>query len=143
MYQIKSIIIGGIMFNIEKQSYGFKLTFSGIVEIDEMKNWVSESKKVLAAQSSGFNVMIDMRNLKPVSQEVKDETEKGQQLYKQKGMSKSVVILASAILTLQFRRIAKDTGIYAWERYINASKTDNWEEVALNWLIKGIDPDQK
>jgi hypothetical protein len=53
------------------------------------------------------------------------------------------VILANAVIQLQFRRLAKDSGIYAWERYISAADTPNWEQVATNWITKGVDPDKK
>lgn len=57
-------------------------------------------------------------------------------------MQRSAVVLSNAILTLQFKRIAKETGIYEWERYIDASKNPNWEEIATDWLEKAIDPDK-
>ncbi len=47
--------------------------------------------------------------------------EEGQKEYKERGMTRSVVILDSAIMAMQFKRLAKDTGIYQWERYIDAS----------------------
>jgi len=34
-------------------------------------------------------------------------------------MVRSVVILANTITKLQFKRIAQETGIYQWERYID------------------------
>ncbi len=43
---------------------------------------------------------------------------------------------------MQFKRIAKETGIYEWERYINASATPNWEQAGADWLTKAADPDK-
>lgn len=57
-------------------------------------------------------------------------------------MERSVVILESTIITMQFKNIAKETGIYQWERYLDASKVPNFEEVGKKWLINGIDPDK-
>ena len=34
-----------------------------------------------------------------------------------------------------------ETGIYEWERYIDASKTPKWEEIGIEWLVNNIDPD--
>jgi hypothetical protein len=51
------------------------------------------------------------------------------------------VILENAVITLQFRRLAKETGIYNWERYIDASKHKDWEKIGLDWVERGIDPD--
>lgn len=83
-----------------------------------------------------------MRELKPLSFESQKEMEKGQKLYKTKGMEKSVVILNNDIVTMQFKRIAQETQIYRWERYIDASKHSNWEEMGINWLIDLVDPDE-
>ena len=36
-----------------------------------------------------------------------------------------------------FKRLAKETGIYEWERYIDASSHPNWEEDAMKWIVSG------
>lgn len=66
----------------------------------------------------------------------------GSKEYKSKGMKRSVVILDSAIMAMQFKRLAKDTGIYEWERYIDASTHSNWEKLGEEWIVNGIDPDR-
>ena len=83
-----------------------------------------------------------MRTMKPLPKDARDAMEEGQRIYGQNGMERSVVILNSTLVTMQFKRIAKETGIDQWERYIDASKTSNWEEVGVSWLEKGIDPDR-
>ncbi|HMV41143.1 MAG TPA: hypothetical protein PK079_09135 [Leptospiraceae bacterium] len=60
-----------------------------------------------------------MRTLKPLPPESQIHMQEGQKLYKEKGMVRSVVILANTITKLQFKRIAQETGIYQWERYID------------------------
>lgn len=130
------------MYKIEKTDYGVKLTFAGFIQKEEMANWVNESEHALLTFPEKFSVFVDMRELKPLPQESQVEMEKGQKLYKAKGMERSVVILNSATLTIQFKRIAKETGIYEWERYIDASARSNWEELGEGWLLFGADPDE-
>ena len=130
------------MYNIEKKEYGFKLTFGDFIKAEEMKQWVDTSKKVLLGAPSGFGVFVDMRTLKPLPSDAQKPMEEGQKLYKQKGMTRSVVILNSATTTSQFQRLAKESGIYAWERYIDASKKSDWENVGIDWLKNGKDPDK-
>ena len=130
------------MYKIERQDYGFKLTFADFIKADEMRQWVEESKKALAGAPPAFGIFVDMRDLKPLPQDAQAAMQDGQKLYKQKGMQRSVVILNSTILTMQFKRIAKETGIYDWERYIDASSVPNWEKVALDWIKNEIDPDK-
>jgi hypothetical protein len=107
-----------------------------------MQAWVEESKTALKSAGKDFGVFVDMRSLKPLVQEAQAVMQEGQKLFKAKGMARSVVILASAIITMQFKRIAQDTGIYQWERYIDSSTVPNWKEKGLAWVRDKVDPDK-
>ncbi len=131
------------MYKIEKTGYGVKLVFSGLIHADEMKKWVTESEKISKSLPPKFGVFVDMRELKPLDPEAQEVMQIGQRLYKGAGMERSVVILANTVLTMQFKRLAKETGIYEWERYIDASKNAQWEETGKKWLVNNIDPDAK
>ena len=121
---------------------GIKLTFGDFIKVDEMKQWVEESKKALLKAPLSFGVLIDMRTLKPLSADVQKVMEEGQRLYKTKGMKRSVVVLESSTIAMQFKRIAKDSGIYQWERYISAQDNPNWERTGIAWIKDGVDPDK-
>ena len=131
------------MYGIEKKDYGYRLTFGGSIGAEEMAQWLIESEQVLAEQSGTFSVFVDMRTLIPLSREAQVYMEKGQKLYMQKGMERSIVIVSSPATAAQFRRIAGETKIARWERYIDASSVPDWEEIGLNWIIKAIDPDKR
>ncbi|MBN2545935.1 MAG: hypothetical protein JXB50_09065 [Spirochaetes bacterium] len=128
------------MYVIQKTEYGYHLTFGGFIDKKEMKTWLKDSIKKLKNNKEEFSVFIDMRTLLPLPEGSKKYMIKGQKYYKKKGMKRSVVILNDTSTTIQFIRIAKETGIYDWERYIDASKTD-WEKAGMDWIVKGIDPD--
>ncbi|MCC6552216.1 MAG: hypothetical protein IT372_04235 [Polyangiaceae bacterium] len=130
------------MYSIERKPFGYWLTFGGTIDRAEMSAWVEESRRVLAEAPAAFGAFVDMRTLAPLTDDAQVAMREGQRFYKERGMTRSVVILSSAVLTMQFRRIAKETGIYEWERYINASKEPAWEAVGLRWVIDGVDPDQ-
>jgi hypothetical protein len=129
------------MYKIEKLNYGYKLTFSGNMKLDELMKWQEESKIALANQTGSFGVIIDMRTLSPLMPDAQKCMEEGQQLYKTKGMNKSAVILNSPVVTMQFKRLAKQSGIASNERYIDSSKDASWEKTAIDWIEKGIDTD--
>lgn len=131
------------MYKIEKTGYGVKMTFDGFVTAEEMAQWLAESKKRIPSLGTQFGVFVDMRTLKPLATDSQAVMQEGQKLYKQAGMRRSVVILNNAVTTIQFKRIAKDTGIYEWERYINAAATPEWEQAGVNWLTRAVDPDLK
>ncbi|MFZ1080956.1 MAG: hypothetical protein WAO19_03425 [Candidatus Kryptoniota bacterium] len=130
------------MYSVEKKDFGFKLTFGDFIGPDEMAQWLEESRKALFLPPKEFGVFVDMRTLKALPPESQKSMEEGQKLYKQKGMIRSVVILNSPIVTMQFKRIGKETGIYNWERYIDASSSPDWEAKGKRWLTDGIDPDK-
>ncbi len=130
------------MYKIEKKDYGFFMTFSGFVRADEMKQWAEESKQLMKSPPKEFGVLADLRELKPLPFDAQQQMQEGQKLYKEKGLVRSVVVLDNAATTLQFQRIAKETGIYQWERYIDSSKTFNWQQVGIDWIKNGKDPDK-
>jgi hypothetical protein len=130
------------MYRIEKKGYGYKLTFAESIELDEMKKWVEESKKSLIGQSGKFGVLVDMRSLRPLKPEVQAVMVDGQKEFKVKGMERSAVGVANAVIALQFKRLAQESGIYQWERYLDCSKDANWERSAENWIARGQDPDK-
>ena len=130
------------MYKIEKRSSGFMLTLGGSIEPAEMQKWLEESKTMLAGVSGSFGVIVDMRTLAPLPPAAQAFMVEGQQLYKKAGMQRSAVILNNAVTTLQFRRLAKESGIHAWERYLDASSEPQWQQKALDWVTSGKDPDK-
>jgi len=130
------------MYSIEKKEWGYRLTFSDFIQAEEMQRWADESKQRLTSAPDNFGVFVDMIHLKPLPQDAQEILTEGQKLYKEKGMVRSVVIVNSTILKMQFQRLAKDSGIYEWERYIDASSVPNWEEAGIAWIKDGVDPDK-
>ena len=131
------------MYSIERKDYGFKLTFGGFMSYGEMAKWARDSENILSDIKNKFGVFIDMRKLEPLPPDAKLEMERGQKMYKAAGMEKSVVILDDLLIALQFKKIAKESGIHKWERYIVSSKEPQWEKKGLDWIIEGLDPDSE
>ncbi|RZV10562.1 hypothetical protein BDK88_1731 [Natrinema hispanicum] len=129
------------MYTIEEMDFGFQITFAGKMDADELHEWADDSQAVLRDSPDEFGVLVDMRDLKLLNDDEQQLMRDGQQHYQEAGMVRSSVILDSAILTLQFRRLAKESGIYDWERYLNAGTTDDWYQQAVDWLVDEIDPD--
>ena len=130
------------MYTIEQKDYGVRLVFSGRIDAEEMGRWLDDLKVHLSRQSKRFCVFVDMRALEPISMDAQEPMAQGQMFAKRKGMQRSVVILDDTVTTMQFKRIALQTEIYNYERYVNASVTPNWEEVGMSWLLDAIDPDK-
>jgi len=131
------------MYQIEKKPWGLKLTFADFIQKNEMEKWVQEAEQTLKDQKGSFGVLVDMRTLKPLPKDAQEKMEEGQRMFKEKGMSRSAVVLSSALTTMQFKRIAHETGISQWERYIDASATSDWEGASVAWIQGGVDPEKK
>jgi hypothetical protein len=131
------------MYKIAKEKFGYQLTFGDTISLEEMKRWREESRAALVGAPKTFGVMIDMRTLLPsgIRADAQAVMVAGQQLYRDAGMQRSCVILQSAIVTMQFKRLAKASGIHAFERYINAEATPDWRAKALGWIEDKTDPD--
>ncbi|HCX24870.1 MAG: hypothetical protein CMB80_34220 [Flammeovirgaceae bacterium] len=131
------------MYKIEVKKYGFKFTFGGFIKEFEMQEYYEKAEKTLKESGlTAYCVMVDNRNLKPLPPESKAIIDKAQRLFKQGGLVRSVLLLNNPVTTLQFKRIAKETGVYEYERFIDASQYANYEEVAEAWLTDAIDPDK-
>jgi len=129
------------MYKIEKTNYGVRLTFGDFIEKPEMEKWLTESRELLPSLRKPFGNLIDMRTLKPLPADSAPVIQQGQALYKQSGMERSCVILQSETVAMQFKRIARASGIYSFERYLAADTTPDWETKAIDWIKNGIDPD--
>ncbi len=129
-----------VMYSIEKKPYGLKLTFGGAPDRDEVAKWVLEMKNALEHLDEGFSVFVDMRSLIPLDKECQELLGEGQVASRNKGMLRSVVILSSPVITMQFKAIAGQTGIFAGERYIDSSSEPDWENKGLMWLLHSQEP---
>ena len=129
------------MYRIEKHNLGFKLTFGGAMSKDEMETWYKEAEKSLMGAKGPFGVIVDMRTLEPLPPDAQATMVKGQGLFRSKGLQRSAVILNNPLVTVQFMRLAKGSGIYAYERYLDASSDAQWQKHADEWVKSGVDPD--
>ena len=128
------------MYKIAKTALGFDLTFGGVMTKAELEKWYEESEQVLSGQYGPFGVIIDMRTLTPLPTEAQAVMVKGQSMYHRRGMQRSCVILQDAITTIQFMRLARQSGIFKYERYIDASTHRDWLAEARNWVAHAVAP---
>lgn len=131
------------MWKISKQSFGFVLTFASPMSAQDMQAWIAESKQMLAEPlPAGWGVVVDMRELSALTAEAQKLMQAGQALYKQAGMKRSAVAVRDAVTAMQFRRLARNSGIDQWERYINVQQVAQWQSAAKRWVVEGSEPPQ-
>jgi hypothetical protein len=130
------------MYEIESTSFGYKLTFSGRMDKTELEEWRKESKETVQNTVGSFGVLVNMRDLGTLADDAQEVMVKTQHDYREWGMERSAVIVDSATTKLQFQRLAKESGIDEWERYIDTESFDDPEEAAMAWIQDGVEPEE-
>jgi len=129
------------MYQIEKTYFGLRLTFTDIISGEEMARWVEEFSAEVDKINGDFAVFVDMRTLEVLSKYAQDYMRKGQTAAREGGMLRSVVILSNPKIKMLFVNIAKKSGIYEWEKYIDVSTEPDWEEKGMQWILNAVDPE--
>lgn len=124
---------------IAKERY-IVLRFSGFVGEQEMRAWLSETQSAMATSEPAPFVMVDLRQMSVLPKAAMPLMEQAQRAANKSGLVRSVIIVKSAIIQMQFERMAKTTGIHEKERYISAETNPNWEKEAEAWLLAGVEP---
>ena len=128
------------MYTINATPYGVRVAFHGDVTADEARRWADDSRDVLASMGGRFHVFLDMRELRPTSDEAYAEIAAGQALYERSGMDRSVVVVSDTDVARRFTELAQASGDDEWERYLDATTMRDWEQRGVAWLERGVDP---
>jgi hypothetical protein len=120
--------------------YGYRTTISAPFPEDAATAWFEDIKRVIAGKRS-FGQLVDLRGQKPYSDATNKIIQDAMTYVRAHGMTRSSVVLASAMTKMQIMRLAKEVGMYAYERYFDASSQPEWERMAMDWIERGIDPD--
>jgi len=131
------------MYEVHRTDYGVKIVFQGFLKEEELRNWSHEVAGVTKLLPRGFCVLHDMRGMRPLPPEARQLMKRNMEEAKRAGMRKSAQIVDDAITAMQFKRLANEVGIAETTRQINASLTPDCERAAVDWIVKGIDPDTR
>lgn len=122
--------------------YGFRVHAPGYITPAEARAWFEDLRtRVLALEGKPFGLLVDSRTQKANPPDTQELIKESMVWLRGHGMERSVVVLDSTVALIQILRLAKATGVYAYERYLDALKDPDWEAKALDWIIRGIDPD--
>lgn len=132
------------MHRIEETRYGYRVTFEGFLHRDEAGALLDDMRGLVRPRDdNGFAVLVDMRHSRAFPAEAQEILKQAITFCKQAGMERNAVVLNSAIATLQAKRLAKETGTDIWSRYIDASSEPEWERVAVEWLMRAVEPGRR
>ncbi len=122
--------------------YGFRVHAPGYITPAEARAWFEDLKpRVLALGGTPFGLMVDSRTQKANPPDTQELIKESMVWLRGHGMERSVVVLDSTVALIQILRLAKTSGVYAYERYLDALKDPDWEAKAVDWIARAIDPD--
>ncbi len=122
--------------------YGFRSTAPGYIIPAEARLWFEDLQtRVLGLEGRSFGLLVDSRTQKSNPPETQEIIREAMVWLREHGMQRSVVVLDSTVALIQILRIAKSTGVFSYERYLDALKDVHWERKAVDWLVRGVDPD--
>lgn len=129
------------MHRIEQTQYGYKLVFEGFLQKHDLSTLLDDMKQTIRSRGRKFPVLMDMRHSRAFPADAQVILKEAILFFKQVGMERNAVVLNSAIATLQARRLGRETGIDSTSRYIDASTEQDWEKVAIDWMVGAVDPE--
>ncbi|MCK4655796.1 MAG: hypothetical protein KAT85_02155 [candidate division Zixibacteria bacterium] len=130
------------MYKLEKAEYGLNLTLGGDIGTAVAMKLADELEQVLPAQKGEFSILVDARGVIPYERKTQEYVFKWMTLCRQNGCRRYAIIVTSPVLATQASRLAYEAGTGELERYINANEVENWEEIAIRWLVDGIEPER-
>lgn len=128
------------MHKIEETEYGFKITVAGDLDINQAEQALLNLKNLLASYGRPFSLMVDLRELIPVTTEVIKKLMEIHSYCKNLSLERTAIIVKSPVLKMQGKQISHNSETIENDRYISVYKFDNWEERALAWVKNGIEP---
>jgi hypothetical protein len=122
--------------------FGFRVHAPGYITPAEARAWFEELKsRVLALEGKPFGLLVDSRTQKANPPDTQELIKEAMVWLRGHGMERSVVVLDSTVALIQILRLSKASGVYAYERYLDALKEPDWEAKAVGWISHANDPD--
>ena len=128
------------MYKIENTYYGYHITFSGLMDEAEAMKFKEEVESILPTLRQPWSSIIDLQTWVPPESKVLMVLNKVEQLSREHGLQRRAIILRSPLIKAQATQLSFMSGTRDFERCIDASKVENWEEQAIGWAVHGLEP---
>lgn len=122
------------MYKIKKTDYGLHITMGGVYGDNEIEEYIIEKEKRMSEIDGSYSLIIDLRMAIPPKHEDAQRLKKSQEKMKDSNMHRMAIIVSSPIIMNQAKQISFLSELDSSTKYIDSSKTANWEEVALQWI---------
>jgi anti-anti-sigma regulatory factor len=128
------------MYNLEETSYGFRITATGTMDATKAEQLKAELLQALCAHTQPFSLLVDIRGLIPTGPVVLEAIQEMQSVCRLMSLRRTAVIISSPELKEYIQQSGSIAGTTAADRFIDASKIDDWEDRALAWVKDAIEP---
>lgn len=128
------------MYKIDEATYGFRITNSGQFSVFEAEEFKRDLLRRLSEHNQPFSLLIDIRNLIPLSPEVMSIMREVQLACRQMSLERVAMVMSSPVVRGQAQQVSFDTRTNPHDRYIDAARNPNWEKAAIDWLVDGVEP---
>jgi hypothetical protein len=128
------------MYRIEKTDYGFYITFSGRMSEAEAVQFKEEVENMLPSLAQSWSSIIDLRTWIPAEPKVLMFLEQVERFSRDHGLKRRAIIAHSPVIKSQASQLSFVSETNDLERFIDASKVENWEELAVGWAAHGVEP---
>lgn len=129
------------MYQIQETPYGLHVIFDGFLQKPEMESWRDDVLRAINGRRGEFGALADLRAAKAFPADAQQVLFEAIQKLRELGLGRQAVVVTSPITKIQATRMAKHLGMYEVVRFLDASSLENWEELGVAWVAKGIDPD--
>jgi hypothetical protein len=129
------------MYEVEQTAYGLRLKLDGYVGEDEMTAYCEEVRAEADRQRGSFGVVADMRGATAMPDESASELKELMAYCDRQGLERAAGVFESTTTAMQTQRLAENVNHADGNAvFIDASETDDWESVALDWVKNGVEP---
>lgn len=129
------------MITLQKTGWGIHMVAPGYITEDAARAWRDDLHRLLADMPAPFGLLVDIRTQRANPPETQTIIQDVMRSLREKGLQRSAVVLDSALALRQLVRLSQSTGVYAYERYLDANTTPDWERRALDWIQHGREPE--
>lgn len=129
------------MYKIEKTPYGIHVVLGGNLDLAEVRKMFIERNRAIRAFKGRCSVLIDIRSLVPPTPDILEILQVGDSRPPCGTWGRRAMIGLSPVIKSRALQFLFQAGTDDCTRYIDASKIDNWEEIALAWIVDGIEPE--
>ncbi|MDF1544047.1 MAG: hypothetical protein P1R58_02960 [bacterium] len=131
------------MYKIRPTLFGLRITLSEQMDQQEALRFQASLERLVRKYPVSFAAIIDTRNLVPPPENVLKILKDCLVIGKKHRLAKAAIIHSSPEVQSQVHRLSILSEVIDEAREIDARTNENWEKLALNWIMNDVDPNDQ